>query len=345
MTIDASIQTRPETTDDAAVVIERLSIAYHGRHGTTAAVRDVSIRVARGEILGLVGETGCGKSTVLRAVIGLLAPAATITAGNIRVAGQQVVGADGSTLRHLRRNRIAMIFQDPLRALNPVLRIEEQIGEALRYQGRGEIRDIRRRVLETMDVVGIPDAARRLKAYPHELSGGLQQRVVIAAALIRSPEILLADEPTTALDVSIQDQILTMLRELCRERGMSMILVSHDMGVVAETCQVVGVMYAGRLVEVGAVSRVLSSPAHPYTAGLLASIPRIDGPLRRLRVIPGSLPDLTRPISGCPFAPRCAYALEACSEMDLVLLQEGPDHETACIRHREIGADLRRVAT
>jgi oligopeptide/dipeptide ABC transporter ATP-binding protein len=345
MTVAAAAPVHGAPADGAAVAIEHLSIAYHGRHGVTAAVSDVSIEVPRGEIFGLVGETGCGKSTVLRAVIGLLAPSATVTGGSIRVAGHEVVGAPSSALRHLRRNRIAMIFQDPLRALNPVLRVEEQIGEALRYQKRGDERDIRTRVLETMDVVGIPDAARRLRAYPHELSGGLQQRVVIAAAIIRSPEILLADEPTTALDVTIQDQILTMLRQLCRERGMSMILVSHDMGVVAETCQRVGVMYAGRLVEMGSVGSVLSSPSHAYTAGLLASIPRMDVPLDRLRVIPGSLPDLTRPVEGCPFAPRCHFALPVCAEADMTLRPSGEHQLTACIRQPEIADDLRRVAS
>lgn len=345
MTLAARNAVAAGPADDALVSVERLSITYRTGHGTTAAVTDVSFAVTRGEIFGLVGETGCGKSTVLRSIIGLLGAGATVTSGNIRVAGQEVVGAKGSALRDLRRRRIAMVFQDPLRALNPVLRIEEQIGEALRYQGRGDAGDVRKRVLDTMDIVGIPDAERRLTAYPHELSGGLQQRVVIAAAIIRSPEVLLADEPTTALDVTIQDQILTMLRELCRERGMSMILVSHDMGVVAETCQRIGVMYAGRLVEVGSVGFVLSSPAHPYTAGLLASIPRMDGTLGRLRVIPGNLPDLTLPIRGCPFAPRCDYAVQACSETEPVLRMARMGQETACMRHTEIAADLRRVTT
>jgi oligopeptide/dipeptide ABC transporter ATP-binding protein len=332
-------------TGEAVVAVDHLSIAYRTGHGTIAAVSDISFEVGRGEIFGLVGETGCGKSTVLRSIIGLLGSNARVTAGSIRVTDQEVVGAGESALRHLRRHRIAMVFQDPLRALNPVLRIEEQIGEALRHRRRGDVGDIRKRVLETMDIVGIPDAARRLTAYPHELSGGLQQRVVIAAAIIRSPEVLLADEPTTALDVTIQDQILTMLRELCRERGMSMILVSHDMGVVAETCQRIGVMYAGRLVEIGGVARILSSPVHPYTAGLLASIPRIEVPLGRLPVIPGSLPDLTRPIDGCPFAPRCGYATEPCSVTEPVLRSHRIDQETACMRHLEIAAQLHQVVS
>jgi oligopeptide/dipeptide ABC transporter ATP-binding protein len=329
--------------DDAVISVEHLSISYRSGHGTTAAVSDVSFAVARGEIFGLVGETGCGKSTVLRSIIGLLAAGASVTAGGIRVSGRQVVGASGSALRDLRRHHIAMIFQDPLRALNPVLTIEEQIGESVRSRRQAD-GDLRKRVLETMDSVGIPDAARRLRAYPHELSGGLQQRVVIAAAIIRGPEVLLADEPTTALDVTIQDQILTMLGLLCQERGMSMVLVSHDMGVVAETCQRIGVMYAGRLIETGTVGRVLSAPSHPYTAGLLASIPRMDAPQGRLLAIPGSLPDLTSPISGCPFAPRCSDALDDCTRVEPVLRSEHPDQATACWRSAEIATQLHGAA-
>ena len=334
-----------ESTDGAIVSVEHLSIVYRARQRTTAAVTDVSFDVQRGEIFGLVGETGCGKSTVLRSIIGLLPHSARVTAGAVRVAGQNVVGASSATLQGLRRRHVAMIFQDPLRALNPVLTIEEQIGKSLRFQRPIEVSELRKRVLETMDTVGIPDAPRRLKAYPHELSGGLQQRVVIAAAIIRSPEILLADEPTTALDVTIQDQVLALLRELCTGRGTSMILVSHDMGVVAETCQRVGIMYAGRLVETGGVARVLSSPAHPYTAGLLGAIPRIGVPRSRLRTIPGSLPDLTTAISGCPFAPRCDYAVEDCRRTDPVLREDGADQATACMRYEELAAVLRQEAT
>jgi oligopeptide/dipeptide ABC transporter ATP-binding protein len=317
--------------------VEGLSIVYRNRHGSTAAATDVSFAVDRGEIFGLVGETGCGKTTVLRAIIGLLHPNARVSAGAIRVAGQEVVGTSPVAMQRLRSRHVAMVFQDPLRALNPVLTVEEQIGEALRFRGPISARDLRQRVL--------PDAARRMRAYPHELSGGLQQRVGIAAAIIRSPELLLADEPTTALDVTIQDQILTLLRDLCRSRGMSMVLVTHDIGVVAGTCQRVGVMYAGRLIETGAVADVLESPSHPYTSALLGSIPRIWAPRSRLQAIPGAPPDLTAPISGCPFAARCRYVIEACRAWEPQLQPHRSEQATACLRHWELAQEMAEVAS
>jgi ABC-type glutathione transport system ATPase component len=250
--------------DTAPVVsVAGLSIGYDRHEGRTAAVTDVSFSVARGEIFGLVGETGCGKSTVLRAIIGLLHPNAAIMAGSIAVAGTDVTRTSVRGLEALRRRHMAMIFQDSLRALNPVLTIGEQLGEGLRTLGGVARRDVRKRVIEAMRQVGIPDPETRLRAFPHELSGGQRQRIAIASAIIRSPELLLADEPTTALDVTIQDQILALLRQLCRDLGMSVILVTHDIGVVAETCERVGVMYAGRVVETGSVAEVLGVPSHP----------------------------------------------------------------------------------
>jgi oligopeptide/dipeptide ABC transporter ATP-binding protein len=325
--------------------VDGLSIVYRSGQGTTAAATDVSFRVDRGEIFGLVGETGCGKTTVLRAIIGLLHPNARVSAGAIRVAGQDVVGTSPAALQRLRGRHVAMIFQDPLRALNPVLTVEEQIGEALRFRGPISARELHQRVLETMETVGIPDAARRLRAYPHELSGGLQQRVGIAAAIIRSPELLLADEPTTALDVTIQDQILTLLRDLCRDRGMSLVLVTHDIGVVAGTCRRVGVMYAGRLIETGGVAAVLPSPSHPYTSALLGAIPRIWAPKARLQAIAGAPPDLTAPMSGCPFAARCGYVIDACRTWEPRLQPHGPEQATACLRHWELAPRMAELAS
>ena len=285
-----------------ALSIAGLSIGYDRREGRTAAVTDVSFSVARGEIFGLVGETGCGKSTVLRAIIGLLHPNATITAGSIAVAGADVTRASARALEALRRRHVAMIFQDPLRALNPVLTIGEQLSEGLPALGGMMRRDVRERVV---------------------------------AAIIRSPELLLADEPTTALDVTIQDQILALLRQLCRDLGMSVILVTHDIGVVAETCDRVGVMYAGRLVEIGSVMSVLGSPSHPYTAALLASIPRIGARRPRLEAIAGLPPDLNEPIRGCAFAPRCRLRVDACGEWPARLEVHAPDQLSACLRHAE----------
>ena len=323
--------------------VEDLSVVYRTGQASTAAATDVSFVINKGEIFGLVGETGCGKTTVLRAIIGLLHPNARVSAGAIRVAGENVVGASPVAMQRIRH--VAMVFQDPLRALNPVLTVEEQIGEGLRFRAPISARELRQRVLETMRTVGIPDAARRLRAYPHELSGGLQQRVGIAAAIIRSPELLLADEPTTALDVTIQDQILTLLRDLCRSRGMSLLLVTHDIGVVAGTCQRMGVMYAGRLIETGAVSSVLESPSHPYTSALLGSIPRISAPRTRLQAIPGAPPDLTAPISGCPFAARCRYVLDACRTWDAHLEPHGAGQATACLRHWELAHEMAQLAS
>jgi oligopeptide/dipeptide ABC transporter ATP-binding protein len=319
-----------------ALSVDGLSIGYDRREGRTAAVTDVSFSVARGEIFGLVGETGCGKSTVLRAIIGLLHPKAAITAGTIAIAGTDVTQTNDRGLETLRRRHMAMIFQDPLRALNPVLTISEQLGEGLRALGGIARRDVRKRVVEAMRLVGIPDPETRLRAFPHELSGGQRQRIAIAAAIIRSPDLLLADEPTTALDVTIQDQILALLRQLCRELGMSVILVTHDIGVVAETCDRVAVMYAGRLVEVGSVERVLESPGHPYTAALLASIPRIGAKRARLEAIAGLPPDLSEPIRGCAFAPRCGLRLDACAEWPSRLEIHAPGHLSACLRHVEL---------
>jgi oligopeptide/dipeptide ABC transporter ATP-binding protein len=323
-----------------ALSVAGLAIGYDRREGRSAAVSDVSFSVARGEIFGLVGETGCGKSTVLRAIIGLLHPNAAITSGSIAVAGTDVTRASRRELEALRRRHMAMIFQDSLRALNPVLTIGEQLGDGLRALGATTRRDARRRVVEAMRQVGIPDPETRLRAFPHELSGGQRQRIAIAAAIIRSPELLLADEPTTALDVTIQDQILTLLRQLCRDLGMSVVLVTHDIGVVAGTCDRIGVMYAGRLVETGSVARVLATPAHPYTAALLAAIPRMGARRARLEAIAGLPPDLAEPVRGCPFAPRCAFRVDACGERPVRLEVHAPGQLSACLRHADLARAL-----
>lgn len=332
-------------TDAEVLRVSGLTVTFGNGPHAAAAVTDASFSVARGEVFGLVGETGSGKSTVLRAAIGLLHPRARVVSGSVTVAGEEVIGRREADLQRLRRNHVAMVFQDPLRSLNPVLTIEEQVAEGLGGQRSLDSRETRRRVLEILQLVGIADAARRLRAYPHELSGGMQQRVAIAAAVIRSPELLLADEPTTALDVTIQDQILSLLLDLCATRGMSMVLVTHDIGVVANTCDRVGVMYAGRLAEVGEVRSVLEAPSHPYTAALLGSIPRIGGKRRRLRAIVGSPPDLTARIPGCPFAPRCPFALQECRTWIPSLERHGAMQESACLRHLEVARDLVEVAS
>jgi oligopeptide/dipeptide ABC transporter ATP-binding protein len=283
-----------------------------------------------------VGETGSGKSTVLRAIIRLLHKNARIVGGSIRVSGTDVTRASREELVALRRRQMAMVFQDPLRALNPVMTVGAQLAEAAKASGLRDRGERHARIVATLERVGIADPEIRMRAFPHELSGGLRQRVSIAAAMVRAPALILADEPTTALDVTIQDQILTLLRTLCRDTGMSVVLVTHDIGVVAQTCDRIGVLYAGRLVETGDVAQVLAAPSHPYTAALLESIPRIGEHRDRLRVIPGHAADLSLDIVGCPFAPRCQYAVAACETVPPRLEPVGGGQATACWRHREL---------
>lgn len=323
--------------------VDNLNIEYRDSRHTSIAARDVSFSVKRGEIFGLVGETGSGKSTILRSVIGLLHQKAKVVGGEIHVAGRQVTGADQAALSDLRREHVAMIFQDPLRALNPVMPIGAQLSEVLSAAGLRDRAEIHRLIVRTLGRVGIADAEVRMRAYPHELSGGQRQRVAIAAAVIRSPGLILADEPTTALDVTIQDQILRLLNGLCRDTGMSVLLVTHDLGVVAEICDRVGVLYAGCLVETGDVTRVLTSPSHPYTAALLASMPRIGEHQARLRVIPGKPP--AQSVEGCPFAPRCAYAEARCETVRPVLEFHDTGQASACWRHDQLRASLAREAS
>jgi oligopeptide/dipeptide ABC transporter ATP-binding protein len=327
---------RTDTSTAPVVEVDNLTILYRGRHGASTAARDVSFSVDRGEIFGLVGETGSGKSTVLRSIIGLLHRNARVERGTIRVAGHEVTGASSDALVSLRRKHMAMVFQDPLRALNPVMTVGAQIAEGVRAAGVRDRDAIRRLIVQTLERVGVADPLIRMRAYPHELSGGLRQRVSLAAAIIRSPALILADEPTTALDVTIQDQILTLLRNLCRDMGMSVVLVTHDIGVVAETCDKIGVLYAGRLVETGDVATVLTAPSHPYTAALLASIPRIGERRDRLRVIAGRPPDLSVEIEGCPFAPRCDHAVAACEANKPVLRVHHGTQASACWRHDQL---------
>ena len=326
-----------------AVAVRDLDIVYRAGHGALVAARGVSFEVKRGEIFGLIGETGSGKSTILRSIIGLLHPNAAVEGGHIAVGGHNVTGASAEELAALRRRRIAMVFQDPLRALNPVMTVGAQLAEAARAAGTRDRAAVRALIVETLDRVGIADPLIRMRAYPHELSGGLRQRISIAAAIIRSPTLILADEPTTALDVTIQDQILTLMRRLCRDMGMSIVLVTHDMGVVAQTCDKVGVLYAGRLVEAGNVATVLTTPSHPYTAALLAAVPRPDprtaraGKRMRLK---GEVADPANRPPGCAFHPRCPFATDRCRTED-PKPRPVAGHEVAC--HFAESLDLKGV--
>jgi len=335
-----SAVTQDQAPNSPLLQVAGLDILYQGKHHSSVAARDVSFNVGRGEIFGLVGETGSGKSTILRSIIGLLHRNARVQRGSIRLAGQEVTGLNEAALANLRRKHVAMIFQDPLRALNPVMPVGKQLEEVLAVSGKRDSAEVRRMIVEMLGRVGIADPEVRMRAYPHELSGGLRQRVAIAAAMIRSPDLILADEPTTALDVTIQDQILTLLYDLCRQTGMSVLLVTHDLGIVAGTCDKVGVLYAGRLVETGDVATVLTKPSHPYTAALLSSIPRIGQHQSRLPVIPGRASEF--PLQGCPFAPRCAHAVAQCETVTPVLEQHSATQASACWRHADLRDQLAR---
>lgn len=308
------------------VSIRDLAVAFDG----APALRGIDLDIGPGEAVGLVGESGCGKSVTWLAALGLLPRHTTIT-GSVRFDGQEILGAPPELLDRVRGGRIAMIFQDPVSSLNPVHRLGAQVEEALRLHRGLTGSASRAEARRLFDQVGIPDAARRLDAYPHELSGGQNQRVMIAMALAGQPDLLVADEPTTALDVTIQAQILELLGSLRRETGMALVLISHDLGVVADTCERVAVMYCGRIIEHAPVERLYANPAHPYTRGLLNALPPIDGPRRPLAAIPGGVPEPSAMPPGCGFAPRCRHRSSACDveEPGEVRVEEG--HHAACV--------------
>ena len=293
--------------------VNNLSVSLGTQGASFEVVHRVSFTVADGKTLGLVGESGCGKSITMLALMGLLGPEMTVS-GSIKLHGVELIGMSLRELAQLRGNRIAMIFQDPMTSLNPVMTIGEQLGEAIAIHHRDLPRRTRvERAMELLKLVAIPFPERRLLQYPHELSGGMRQRVMIAIAMANDPELLIADEPTTALDVTIQAQIMDLLQRLRAERNMGLVLISHDLGVVAEIADEVAVMYAGRICEKGTVPAVFDWPHHPYTHGLLASLPKIDRVEDKLTVIPGSLPPLASRPTGCRFHPRCQYAQAVCA--------------------------------
>jgi peptide/nickel transport system ATP-binding protein len=322
--------------------VRDLRVEFALARGTLRAVDGASFEVGRGEALGLVGESGSGKTVALRALVGLLPKSARIAGGSIEFDGVDVLTLDEERRRALRGRSIAMVFQEPMTALNPVMRVGEQIAESpLVRLGMGR-RQARERALELMRLVGIPDPSRRADAYPHELSGGLRQRVMIAIALSADPRLLLCDEPTTALDVTIQDQILKLLLSLQEELGVSLVFVSHDLAVVAQACRRVAVMYAGKVVETGTVDAVFREPRHPYTLGLLRSVPDVDGVRDRLSSIPGAPPDPAAPPPGCPFHPRCPFAVTACTSGEFPLRSLAGGRATACIRDDACAEEARR---
>jgi oligopeptide/dipeptide ABC transporter ATP-binding protein len=297
------------------------------------AVDGISFSVAAGETLALVGESGCGKSVTALSLLRLVPPPGRIDSGSICFDGEELLSLPAEAMRTLRGNRMAMVFQEPMTALNPVLRIGDQIGEVLQqHQPTLTKSEVTARTIELLHQVGIPAPEQRLREYPHQLSGGLRQRVVIAMALACDPQLLIADEPTTALDVTIQAQIMALLARLQRERGMALLLITHDLGIVAEAAQQVAIMYAGHLVERAPVADLFAHPSHPYTIGLLASVPRLGARRERLAPIPGQVPGLRDQVSGCPFHPRCPEAIAACAETVPQMVEIAPGHHVRCLR-------------
>jgi oligopeptide/dipeptide ABC transporter ATP-binding protein len=309
--------------------IRDLDVRFSVRGGQVHAVRGLDLAVHPGEVAAVVGESGSGKSATMLTALGLLDVNATAT-GSVRFEGTELLGAAPAVLRRVRGGRIGMIFQDPMTSLNPVLEIRRQIAEAVITHQHVSPRQAESKAVELLEMVSFPDAARRARSYPHELSGGMRQRVMIAMALANDPDILIADEPTTALDVTVQAQILDLLRSLRQSRELAIVLITHDLGVVAGLADSVHVMYAGRIAESGPVVDIFHRPQHPYTAGLLASLPRLDRPDRELTPIGGVPPRLYEAPVGCAFAPRCKYAIAACTDAEPTL-QPVNDSLVACV--------------
>jgi len=292
--------------------VRHLRVEFNTRRGTLVAIDDVSFDIAPGEVLGVVGESGAGKSITGTAIIGLLEPPGRIAGGEILLEGKRIDNLPPEAMRKIRGRRIGAIFQDPLTSLNPLYTVGWQLVETIQTHLPLDAAAARKRAIELLGEVGIPAPERRIDHYPHQFSGGMRQRVVIALALCANPQLVIADEPTTALDVSIQAQIITLLKRLCRENGTAVMLVTHDMGVIAETADRVAVMYAGRIVEIGPVQEVIHNPQHPYTTGLMGSIPAVGSELERLPQIEGSMPRLNAIPAGCPFNPRCPRVFDRC---------------------------------
>ncbi|NBT78540.1 MAG: ABC transporter ATP-binding protein [Betaproteobacteria bacterium] len=312
--------------------VNNLVVEFPTRRGLLRALDGVSLTIAPGEILGVVGESGAGKSLTGAAIIGLLDPPGRISSGEIHLAGERIDQYSADQMRGIRGRRIGAIFQDPLASLDPLYSIGHQLIETIRTHLPLTAGQARQRAIELLEETGIPAAAERINHYPHQFSGGMRQRVVIALALAAEPQLVIADEPTTALDVSIQAQVIGLLKRICHDRGAAVMLITHDMGVIAETCDRVAVMYAGRIVEIGPVQQVIHAPAHPYTIGLMASIPDLETDLERLAQIDGAMPRLDAIPPGCAFHPRCPRVFERCRFERPELLDAGTSR-AACWLH------------
>jgi oligopeptide transport system ATP-binding protein len=328
----------------ALLEVNDLRTSFHTREGVVRAVNGVSFSVEKGQTLGIVGESGSGKSVTCYSLLDLIPkPPGRIESGQAMFDGRDLLKMSRPELNQIRGKRVAMIFQDPMTSLNPYLRIQDQLIEPLLIHENMSKAAAIKRGIQALDDVGVSDAAKRIRQYPHEFSGGMRQRVMIAMALITEPELLIADEPTTALDVTVQAQILELVRRLQREHGTAVIWISHDLGVVAGFCEKVQVMYAGRIVESGPVEAIYQSPAHPYNRALQNSIPALQGKGQELYTIPGMPPDLTKPLAGCAFADRCEFAKDICREESPELAEIRPGHKTSCIRVRNQDLKLKET--
>jgi peptide/nickel transport system ATP-binding protein len=317
--------------------VRDLRVEFPTRRGTLLAVDDISFSIAPGEVLGVVGESGAGKSLTGAAVIGLLEPPGRIARGEVKLAGLRIDNLPADEMRKVRGREIGAIFQDPLTSLNPLYTVGQQLAETITTHLHVSQAQARARAVELLAATGIPAPDRRIDHYPHQFSGGMRQRVVIALALAAEPKLIIADEPTTALDVSIQAQIIQLLKTLCRDKQTAVMLITHDMGVIAETADRVAVMYAGRIAEIGPVAEVIHRPQHPYTAGLMGSIPSMEQEAERLAQIEGSMPRLTEIPPGCAFHPRCEKAFDRCSRERPELMPAGTS-QAACWLHDAAGA-------
>ena len=318
--------------------INNLSTYFFTQDGIVKAVDDISYELEEGEVLGVVGESGCGKSVHALSIMRLVpTPPGRTVAGEVIFEGEDLLEMDDAEMRNIRGNRIAMVFQEPMTSLNPVLTIGRQLTETLELHQGMSGQQARNRAAELLQTVGIPDAERRLVDYPHQFSGGMRQRVMIAMALSCNPRLIIADEPTTALDVTIQAQILELMQELARDFGTAMIIITHNLGVVARYADNVNVMYAGKIIETGSAEEIYHNPKHPYTLALLNSVPRLDANERiRLDAIEGLPPDLVNLPEGCSFAPRCKYVFEQCLDETPVPVEAAQAHNSACWRHKEL---------
>jgi peptide/nickel transport system ATP-binding protein len=324
--------------------VENLVVEFPHRRGTLRALDDISFQIAPGEILGVVGESGAGKSLTGAAIIGLLEPPGRVASGQVILEGQRIDNLPSEKMRHIRGRKIGAIFQDPLTSLNPLYTIGRQLTETIQSHLPVNAHEARQRAIALLEDTGIPAARERIDHYPHQFSGGMRQRVVIALALAAEPKLIVADEPTTALDVSIQAQIISLLKRVCHDRGAAVMLITHDMGVIAETCDRVAVMYAGRIAEIGPVHEVINQPAHPYTMGLMASIPDITQDRERLYQIDGTMPRLNAIPQGCAYNPRCPRAFDRCRVERPELLAAGATRAACWLHDATAGVPLKAAA-